>query len=50
MVLVFCKKLLFIRDINEPVMVIRAKIFTSNHNYQALHVLTPFPQSIVHIC
>ena len=42
--------LLFIRKMNEPVIVIQTTVFTSNYNYRVVHVLTPFPQSIVHIC
>ena len=30
-------------------MVIQTTLFTSNYNYQVVRVLTPFPQSIVHI-
>ena len=41
---------LIIREMNEPVMVIQATLFTSNCNYRVVHSLTPFLQkSIVHI-
>ena len=39
----------FIREMNEPVMVIQTTLFTNNYNYRVVHVLTLFPQSIVHI-
>ena len=55
MVVVFCKNLpqlweilLFIREMNESVMVIQATLFTSNYNYRVVRILL-FPQSIVHI-
>jgi len=30
------------REMNEPVMVIQATLFTSNYNYRVVHVLTAF--------
>jgi len=38
------------REMNEPVMVTQATLFTSNYNYRVVHVLTAFLQNIVHIC
>ena len=56
MVVVFCKKLpqlqemlLFPREINEPVMVIQAAVFTRNYNCQVVQVFTTLLQNIVHI-
>ena len=38
----------FVREMNEPVMVIRTAIFTRDNNYRVVYVLTAFIQSIVH--
>ena len=56
-VVIFCKRLLqlkeivlFIGEMNEPVMVIQPALFTCDYNYPVVYGLTAFLQSIVHIC
>ena len=54
MLVVFCKNLiqllevlLFIREMNEPVMVTQAALFTRNSSYRVVHVLAVFLHSII---
>ena len=50
MVVLCCRKLpqlweifLFLRETNEPVMAIRAQLFTTNYTNRVVHVFTLFP-------
>jgi len=46
-----CKKCIpFPREMNEPLMVIQAKLFTSSYTNGVVHVFTALLQSAVHIC
>ena len=42
--------ILFIRKINEPVMVNQAKLFPSNYTNRVVHLCTDLPQDVVDIC
>ena len=42
--------LLFIREMNEPVVVNQAKLFPSYYTNRVVHLFTILLQSIVHIC
>ena len=43
------EKLLFIREMNGPVIVIQTALFTRDYNYGVAYVITAFPLSIVYI-